>query len=134
VVHVPIQVTVDCAGDNDPSVAAAPLDVLVRVGTISSAQLQQLRRVLTELVASSSRSVVVDLADVDDANASNVFAVIVGAARKAKLTGASIRVCCSPANLRRSFAVAGLTEAPAEHTAAYSLVFDTAVDADALAV
>jgi anti-anti-sigma regulatory factor len=133
VTHVPIQVTIDCAGDNDPSVAAAPLDVLVRVGTLSSAQLQQLRRVLNDLVA-SPRAVVIDLSGVDHTNASNVFAVIVGAARKAKSTGTTVSVCCSPANLRRSFAVAGLTEAPAEHSAAYSLVFDTAVDADVVAV
>jgi anti-anti-sigma factor len=134
VTHEPIQVSVECTGDEDPSVAAAPLNVLIRVGAVSSAQIQQLRRVLSELVATLPRSVVIDLTSVDVTSASAVFAVIVGAARKAKSTGATIRVCCAPANLRRSFAVAGLTEAPAEHGAAYSLVFDTPVEADALAV
>lgn len=132
--QVPLQISVECDGVDDPSVVDAPLDVVVRVCTVSSAHIQQLRRVLHELVRTAPRSVLIDLAEVDAANASNVFAVVVGAARQAKTGGAVISVCSPPSSLRRSFAVAGLAEAPSDTASAYSLVFGTATESAALAV
>jgi anti-anti-sigma regulatory factor len=128
----PLQITIACDGVTEPSVMNAPLDVVVRVGTVSSAQIQQLRRVLHELVRATPRCVLIDLSGVDDVNAANVFAVVVGAARKAKAAGAVISVCSPPASLRRSFAVAGLAEAPVEDAAGYSYSYVFGTDDDAV--
>jgi anti-anti-sigma factor len=133
-VPVPLQVTLACDGVVDPDVSTAPSHVLVRVGPVTSEQVQQFRRVLHELVSTGLRTVVVDLTDLDEASGAIVFAVVVGAARKARSTGAELLVCCPPPSLRRAFGVAGLTEAPAEHTAEYSLVFAAASDSEAFAV
>jgi anti-anti-sigma regulatory factor len=134
VAHVPLQIVIDCDGVTDPSVIDAPLDVLVRIRSVSPAQVQQLRRVLHDLVRTTSRTVRIDLADVDELMAANVFAVVVGAARKAKTSGATVSVCCPPASLRRAFAVAGLADADPDHTAGHAYVFGTVTDDTAVAV
>lgn len=132
--QVPVQVTVACDGVVDPSVSTAPAHVLVRVGPVTSEQVQQLRRLLHELVTTGPRTIVIDLTDMDVTTGAVVFAVIVGAARKARSTGAVIQVCCPPPSLRRAFGVAGLAEGSAGTTAAYSLVFTAPSAAEALAV
>ena len=124
--HGSLHISITCDGVADPPVDSAPLDVVISVGRTTSDQVQQLRRVLHELVATAPRSVIVDMSAADPDNAAIVFAVIVSAHRKAKSAGSTIQIVNPPETIRRSFAVAGLPETTIDNNARYTLVFDTA--------
>ena len=130
-----MQVVVQCQPREDPDLSNAPGTVSIRPGTLTCDDVSQLRRLLHTLVSTSPRTVIVDLADVDVVRRTNVVAVLVGAAREARTTHSSIRVCNAPNDQRRACFVAGIDEA-SHADAGFEIVVGTieAVDAEPVAV
>jgi anti-anti-sigma regulatory factor len=129
-----VQISVQCIPGQDPLLDSAPASVTVRPGTLSTDDLQQLRRILHMLVTTARRTVIVDLSDVDVVRRNNVVAVLVGAAREARRVGSSIRVHNPPADQRRALFVAGVDEVLPLDEPAYEICLGTTPDTEALAV
>ena len=117
-----MRVTVQCEPTEDPVLDNAPADVLVRPCVLGTDDLQQLRRVLHQLVTTTRRSITVDLSQIDELRRANVVAVLVGAAREARSTGTVLRVYAAPADLRRALFVAGLEEVFTLDEAVYEVI------------
>jgi hypothetical protein len=77
---------------------------------------------LHQLVTGARRVVTVDLSEVDDVRRTNVVAVLVGAAREARLTGSVVRVHDAPVDQRRALFVSGLEEAFTLDEPVYELI------------
>jgi hypothetical protein len=113
---------VQCEPTDDPVLDRAPADVLVRPCTLGTDDLQQLRRVLHQLVTTARRNVTVDLYQCDDIRRTNVVAVLVGAAREARLTGSTLRTYGAPDGGRHALFVAGIEEVGTVDEASYEVV------------
>jgi anti-anti-sigma regulatory factor len=117
-----VRILVQCDSSQDPNLEQAPADVIVRPCELETDDLQQLRRILHTLVTSRQRNVVVDLSDVSLLRRTNVVAVLVGAARDARMTRSTVQVYEPPADGRRALFVAGIEEVATLPESAYEIV------------
>jgi ABC-type transporter Mla MlaB component len=109
-----VHVVVESRTGEPLSVTSAPQDVTIRLGRIGYAEVNELRRLLRELIRTAPRTVDIDLSGLDRTHKPAVFAVVIGAARDARNHGSTIRVRRPPTDLRRGFALARIAEtAPA---------------------
>lgn len=117
-----VRITVQCEPTDDPVLDRAAADVLVRPCTLGTDDLQQLRRVLHQLVTTARRNITVDLCQCDDVRRTNVVAVLVGAAREARTTGSTLRTYGAPAGGRHALFVAGIEEVGSMDEASYEVI------------
>lgn len=122
-----MRIIVHCQPDEDPPLDAAPPSVLLRVGRLSTNDLQQLRRVLHTLVTTARRTVTVELAEGMADHPANVPAILVGAARTARATGSTIRVHSSSLGQRRLLAAAAIDEVAVVDDAEFTVAVGTPV-------